>query len=175
MSWVNYLDLPNSWIVTGCTSGVIIWDIAYIHGKHFESIITDSLNRLSVNHFLTMAKFWTEMLLQPWASAFGAWICASITKSGFKNTLEVKDVFPQVDCMFLGLLDVGLMISNQVVCIYQNWLAEIKTRTEKGSRVLLAMKQERPGGRGFLKLLKPSSSGYVRNSNSNLSRKTDLL
>ncbi len=109
------------------------------------------------------------------SQAFGARICASIMKTGFKNTLEVKDVFPQVDCMFLGLLDVGLMISNQVVCIYQNWLAEIKTRTEKWSRVLLAMKQERPVGRGFLKLLKPSSSGYVRNSNSNLSRKIDLL
>ncbi len=31
-------------------------------------------------------------------AAFGAWICASIMKS--MNTLEVKDVFPQVDCMF---------------------------------------------------------------------------
>ncbi len=37
-----------------------------------------------------------------WA-AFGAWICASIMKSRFKNTLEVKDVFSQVDCMFSWL------------------------------------------------------------------------
>ncbi len=48
-----------------------------------------------------------------WA-AFGAWICASIMKSRFKNTLEVKDA------CFLGFLDVGLMISNYVVCIDQN-------------------------------------------------------
>lgn len=31
-----------------------------------------------------------------WA-AFGAWMCASIMKSMFKNTLEVNDVFTQVD------------------------------------------------------------------------------
>ncbi len=37
-----------------------------------------------------------------WA-AFGAWICSSIMKSRFKNTLDVK-----------GLLDVGLMISNLI-------------------------------------------------------------
>ncbi len=37
-----------------------------------------------------------------WA-AFGAWIYASIMQSRFKNTLEVKDVFSQVDCMFSWL------------------------------------------------------------------------
>ncbi len=91
-----------------------------------------------------------------WA-AFGVWICASIMKSRFKNTLEVKDVFPQVDCMFFfGLLDVELMISKsrclqlpKLTCWNQN------ADGEGNRRVSLAVKQE------------DSSSCYVRNSNSN--------
>ncbi len=42
-----------------------------------------------------------------WA-AFGAWICAaSIMKYRLKNTLEVKDVFHQVDCMLSWLAELG--------------------------------------------------------------------
>ncbi len=86
---------------------------------HFESITTESLNYQSVKHFLQCQNFKPKcycshvamnkgkciFLIKEnlvWA-AFGAWICASIMKSRIKNTLEVKDVFPQVDCMFSWL------------------------------------------------------------------------
>ncbi len=80
----------------------------------------------------------------------------------------MKEVIPQLDCMFSCLA--GCCAHDKhVVCIHPNWFAEIKMWTVRG--IPLAVNRERPGGRGFRLVIKPSPNGYVNKWNGDLCKK----